>query len=329
MSEKSCWWIKEHLHFGFDNFIQACCMSYCDSSGTPRGYVRLVEITGDRFPAREVVEARGRLQASILDNTNDDCRECPALRIQDWKEQTYLANKITMNLWTHCNLKCKYCYTVAPGFEHQKVTYPILSVIGDMLKGKYIDPNGYVTWGGGDISALPEFDDLAKLYLDYGLFQEFKTSGVKYLNGVAWALEQKRGCLEVSVDSGTRKTYASYKGRDLFDTVSENLLRYRQHGDLHLKYIADFCNVGDEDIEGFIGLAREVDPSIITLTAEHGSMWSKKFDDRTVLGMAKLLYRLREEKFTVLPNDDVLGYELFPNYWARIREHIRDGRFAY
>ncbi|WP_424627560.1 hypothetical protein [Bradyrhizobium sp. SYSU BS000235] len=112
------------------------------------------------------------------------------------------------------------------------------------------------------------------MFLDYGMKLEFKTSGYKFLQGVASTLAKGRGMLEVSVDAGTRKTYLS-KGVDVFDRVVENIQKYREHGNIQLKYIACSSNISDADISGFVELAKHTKPISVMVTPEFGESWAK------------------------------------------------------
>src|ERR1700730_8659464 len=201
----SCWWLHDQLELGPNGEVHACCYQWSKSPGDVRGSVVLCRITGNRFPAEEIVAARQKIHQQIIAKDQRDCCECPQLVTQLWKTRKHLTRTLTMNVWSHCNLKCRYCFTVAPGFEYSRVKYPLVEVIADMLANQHLDPNGRVVWGGGDISALPEFNKLAGMFLGYGCHQDFKTSGYKFLRGVADAIAKKRGTVEVSIDAGTRE----------------------------------------------------------------------------------------------------------------------------
>jgi hypothetical protein len=319
---KSCWSLNHHLEMSFLDRIHACCVCFRDSQGVQRGMVRLVDLVEDRFPAAAIRDARSRINDAIAADQSNDCRECVHLASRDWGGAPYLVHGLTLNFWTHCNLACKYCFTASPGFQYRKVSYSIPAVVRDMLEGRHLDPAGQVTWGGGDISALPEFNETAQLFIDYGVMQDFKTSAFKFLVGVARAIAAEKGLVEVSVDAGTRETYADYKGKDAWVRVVENILRYREHGAVKLKYIADFCNIGEADINGFCDLAVRARPSLVTVTPEYNSAWQRKFDPQTIQGMARLLFLLRQAGLPVRPADDAEGEVLFPHIWSQVKEDM-------
>ena len=319
---KSCWWLQDHIEFGLSDNIQACCYSFVDSKGQVRGSVVLCDVSENRFPAAEIRAARARMHAEIAEDRQDHCRDCAVLTLDEWQPRNYLAKFVTINVWSHCNLKCQYCYTAAPEFQYKKVKYSIETVIGDMLNGKHLDPFGRVTWGGGDISALPEFNAVSDLFIDYGVEQEYKTSGIKYLSSLASAISKKKGFVEISVDAGTRETYAKYKGKDVFDRVVENVLHYREHGPVRLKYIADFPNMSDQDINGFASLVERIRPEGVTITPEYNSSWAKKFGPSEIGRMARLIYAVKETGFPVTPDDCAMGERLFPGMWSDIDREL-------
>jgi MoaA/NifB/PqqE/SkfB family radical SAM enzyme len=271
----------------------------------------------------------GLVVVRVAANLHPDCNGCPQLASKAWGERKYLTFGLTMNVWTHCNLACKYCFTVVPGFVYSRVKYPVVEVIADMLSGRHLDPAGNVAWGGGDISALPEFNDLSKLFLEYGAHQDFKTSGSKYLGGVANTIGTVRpdgtrlGTVEVSIDAGTRGTYGSYKGKDVFDRVIENILRYCEHGPVQLKYIAAECNLSDADIDGFLQIVEEAQPKHVTVICEYNDSWNGKYTSQHIGQIAKLMTAIREAKTPLIPNTHEDFVMRFPDFWAQLEQDLQ------
>ena len=192
----------------------------------------------------------------------------------------------------------------------------------DMLQGGHFDPRGNVTWGGGDISALPEFNRVSDVFVTHGIFQNIKTSGFKYLKGVAAALEKNLGLVEVSVDAGTPETYARVKGKDAFDRVVKNLREYSKYGQIQLKYIVMKDNLGNEDIDGFLNLARTLDVKRIVVTPEWGECHDKAFDDKLLRQIARLLDLLKANITRVTPSNRDDGERLFPGMWHQVEPHL-------
>jgi sulfatase maturation enzyme AslB (radical SAM superfamily) len=319
-SYASCWWLHDHLEFGPAGEVHACCYQYSNAKGEVHGgsEFELCRITGNTFPAAEIAAARQRVHETLATGYHGDCSECPELKTKNWRTPKYLTRSLTMNVWTHCNLKCRYCFTTVPGFKYSKVKYPLVEVIADMLAGEHLDPNGTVTWGGGDISALVEFNDLSRMFLAYGVKQDFKTSAYKFLPGVAETIAKDKGAVEVSVDAGTRETYASYKGEDVYDRVVENIGRYRESGPIKLKYIAAACNISDADIDGFVDLAKRTKPISVMVTPEYGESWAKEYDHKAIRQIAKLINKLMASGHDMVPSNAVDGRRIFPDFWEAL-----------
>jgi pyruvate-formate lyase-activating enzyme len=321
----SCWWLQDHLEFSWLGGIHACCYGYPkydpeSDTHIEVGHVQVATVEGNTFPHEAVRRGREQIHQLLASQHADGavCLECPQLRTKSWRKKQYLVDKITLNTWSHCNLKCHYCFVAHPDFRPSKVAYDLHAVMSDMLSGGHLNPKGDVTWGGGDISALPAFNEVSDLFRDYGVSQIFKTSGFKYLRGVAQTIKMKRGVLEVSVDAGTPATYAKIKGRNAFARVTENLHRYRENGDVRLKFIAEKDNLNDEDIGGFVELARSLGINRVTVTPEWTQCHSKElatpyYCDR----IAELLLRLKQVVPIVDPLTKSRGERFFPGCGTR------------
>jgi hypothetical protein len=134
----------------------------------------------------------------------------------------------------------------------------------------------------------------------------------------AETIAKDRGAVEVSVDAGTRETYASYKGADVYDRVVENILRYRESGPIKLKYIAAGCNISDADIDGFVDLARRAKPISVMVTPEYGESWSKQYDTNAVGQIARLINTLRDAGHRIVPSSALDGRRIFPDFWESL-----------
>ena len=333
----SCWWLQDHIELSYDGKVHACCYGYPKQRKTMQkdrvnnevtweevGHVPLCDVVGDKFPAEAIRIARDDLHRQIAEQRAEAevCLECPVLKTRAWPPQQYLVNQLTLNTWLHCNLKCFYCFVANPNFKASKVKYNLHAVIDDMLKGEHLNPAGSVTWGGGDISALVEFDEVCELFVAYGVKQMIKTSAFKYLKGVSQVLETGLGTVEVSVDAGTAETYAQIKGKDAYDRVTENLKQYAQHGDVQLKYIATKDNLDDRNIDGFVELAQVLKTKSVMVTPEWTQCHNGEYNDQHHQQIAKLIGMLRATASVAPVNDDD-GARLFPNgMWNRVMPYL-------
>jgi MoaA/NifB/PqqE/SkfB family radical SAM enzyme len=86
------------------------------------------------------------------------------------------------------------------------------------------------------------------------------TNGFKFDNDLFLKMENYPVRLLVSIDAGTRETYARIKGFDCFDKVCENLKRYAssKQGLIMLKYVfVSGLNDFEKDVDGFVKLCDE------------------------------------------------------------------------
>lgn len=337
-SYASCWWLQDHLEFSYDNTVHACCYGYprrksgptSDRTGAANdweevGHIYLCHVKDNKFPYEVIRQKRQELHAMIAKKSSeaDVCLECPVLSIQEWSERQYLVKNITLNTWLHCNLKCEYCFVAHPDFKPSTISYDLHAVMTDMLRGGHFDPKGDVTWGGGDISAYPEFNHVSQLFIAHGIHQNFKTSGFKFLRGVAEALEKKLGLVEVSVDAGTPETYARIKGKDVYNQVVSNLIEYSKSGDVQLKYIVTKDNVGKRDVDGFLDLVRLLKSKNVVFTPEWTQCHNGAYNDEQLASIAKLIDSTRELAINVRPVNHSDGDLLFPSgMWSRLKPFL-------
>ena len=91
----------------------------------------------------------------------------------------------------------------------------------------------------------------------------FLTNAEYFSEEIAGFLKAGRSKVNISVDSGTAKTFAKVKGRDCFAKVAENIRKYGECGNVELKYIIlPGLNDNSEDAEGFVNLASEVKANV-------------------------------------------------------------------
>lgn len=312
----SCQWLQGHIEFSHDGALYAC-HGYAKRNGGP-GYdweeippVQMSVITNDRFPDREISKRRLHLHSVIArdeaDADADICIACPQMKAQEWPETSFLVSEVAINTWTHCNLKCTYCGTKRSDFKPDKAPYDLAAVVGDMLGGRHLDPAGCVTWVGGDISVLPEFDLVSELFLAYGVFQVFKTSGYNLRRGVVRAVEKRLGIVEASLDAGARETYRRVKGRDAFERVVANLREYSIFGPIELKYVAMIDNFGDADIEGFLELTRKLNVSKVIITPDWTDSEANSYGDDFKRSLTKLIGSLRGVVPVTIPSNRFCG----------------------
>ena len=79
------------------------------------------------------------------------------------------------------------------------------------------------------------------------------------------------------MDAGTSQTFQNVRRVNLFDTVIENLKRYREYSEnIHLQYITLEENCGNEDTYNFIQYCKEIGILQILISRDVTKKWEYK-----------------------------------------------------
>ena len=158
---------------------------------------------------------------------NTSCIGCPFLKEDKWDNENYI-NNLYLSHWTNCNSKCIYCYATnnPKDFKVDKL-YNVLPYVKDMFAKGILRPGGIISFGGGEPTLLDEFEDLVNFFLDnYFWGIRVHTSGIKYSPALARAINEIRGYVVVSVDSGSKETFEKIKQVPCYDKVRETIRKY-------------------------------------------------------------------------------------------------------
>lgn len=124
----------------------------------------------------------------------------------------------------------------------------------------------------GEIAIHPYHDRIVNLFR--GKKSLFLTNCMKYDEAVAENLhENPESQINLSIDSGTRKTWAKVKGVDNFDQMIENLCRYyvasQSGAQITLKYIV-FPGINDnyEDYLSLIQIMKTIDVNALDISRD-------------------------------------------------------------
>jgi pyruvate-formate lyase-activating enzyme len=254
-----CAWVETYLglHPEGDAIVMQCCArNTIDEVLVRTPYM-------NNFPdfSVELLNKFLLLKNKIADNlkfgiVHENCANCPYI-----KETYYFKHRkirqIALTAVNACNFKCIYCSQKQ--FEPYKY-----SAFEDTFKALMkLEANGilaadaFVALSMGEFSAQDKGNKLANYVSGYDsvLF----TNAYKWSETAASALEKGKSYLYASVDAGTRETYKTVKGRDVFDQVCDNLRKYAAKGAVVLKYIiCEGYNDNNTDIQGFFELADNV-----------------------------------------------------------------------
>lgn len=274
MKYTSCRHIEHGISF-FSNSVQICCISSHIGGGN---ISQIEDYKGEPIDWQHLFKLRREMreshQAGII---NPKCVGCYYLSKQKWNQSDYF-DEVLIGHWTHCNCKCTYCYTEADkNYFNSRESYNILPIIKDMIDKKALNPNGIITFGGGEPTILEEFEELVYLLLDYDMKNiRIHSSGIKYSPAIEKGLELGKITLITSIDASDPETYEKIKQVPCFEKVWENLRRYaKANGLIRTKYVI-IPGVNDklEDIKSW--LIRTYDSGIRDIAFDIEDNWFKE-----------------------------------------------------
>lgn len=220
----SCPWIEHGLVF-FSYKLAMCC--HCGHEGSVQTLIRNnyvgQKIDWDRIFKIKDMYRRFHKKGKICTG----CVSCPYLKEDKWDNERYIDN-LYISHWTQCNSKCIYCYAAQRPEDFDKPhNYYVLPILKEMLEKGILRAGGIISFGGGEPTLLDEFEDILTFLLDnYFWGIRVHTSGIKFSPALARAINEIRGYVVVSVDSGSKETFEKVKQIPAYDKVRETIRKY-------------------------------------------------------------------------------------------------------
>ena len=277
MKYLSCRYIEHGMDFEHTR-LETCCFT-CHSGG---GRITLKKIYNGEPIDWDALFAYKRKfrEEHKKGNLTPNCRGCVFLEEKEWDDEDYI-NFLQFNYWVLCNSKCTYCYEVQNKKIFDKITpYDAVPVVKDMIERKILRPGGEVSFGGGEPTVAPEFEDLIRL-LTANNFKNMRihSSGIKFSPAIAEAISKGVLNVVISIDSGCDKTYQKIKRVNAYKKVLENMKKYAEactdgYGLMTSKYII-IPNVNDnrKEIDSWIDSVVNVGGKWLALDIE--DVWYK------------------------------------------------------
>ncbi len=228
MRYKSCHRIESGISFDVDSY-KVCCLY----SGKGGGNTIIKDnYKGEKVDWDKVFEFKRMIKdMHKKGEIYPKCEGCIYLEEKDWDDDHSKINTINLDYWTKCNSKCSYCFTMQDKEKYNKFkNYNFLPILKDMIKRDILRPNGHVSFGGGEVTLLKEFDKLLNIFIDFGFpLTRIHSSGIKYSRAIEKGLKLGVVDLIVSVDSGSKELHKKIKQVNSYDKVWKNLKRYATH----------------------------------------------------------------------------------------------------
>ena len=275
MKYKSCIWLNQGINFDINSY-KICCLY----SGTGGGNTIIKSnYNGEPINWQEFFNEKRKIkELHKQGKTYPKCEGCVFLEEKDWPEQQDFINFINLDYWTKCNCNCSYCHTSEDkeGYN-SKVTYNFLPILKDMLDKKILRPNGHVSFGGGEVTLLEEFEEVLTILLDFGIgFIRIHSACMDYSPAIEHGLKKGTLDLIVSVDSGSKELHKRIKQVDTYEDVWDNLQKYARHQAIPTlvksKYIV-IPGVNDSEKEITLWLEKSKEIGIGSVIQEIESQW--------------------------------------------------------
>lgn len=201
--------------------------------------------------------------SSCLDGYNYFCMGCPekgTYEVQEYDIRDLLDISL---IWinhhrNYCDCKCTYC-----DFWKTPVhPFSIRPLLKELLSSGFVNPKACISWGGGESTILPEFEETATNLLEKGFEQQVLTNALRPSRAVQKILKEGKGRVIVSLDCGTGDTYRAIKGVNGFKRVVDTLKAYADAAhnvqDITIKYIIFDQNNAHEEIDKFFAVCSEI-----------------------------------------------------------------------
>jgi len=200
------------------------------------------------------------------------CDNCPKL-IEGWyKKKPKPENVIFSSLFSNstCNFQCFYCQAK----DKFQVSYGKSAVVYlNNLAQTFPSTKFGVGLSDGEPTLNPELNEILDLVEKQKWTCSITSNASVYNAKIASLLRQGRLSLHVSLDSGTAETFAFIKGMNLFDRVVGNLKKYgsatREHSITFKYIILDGINDNNDDIDGFLEVAAELNARVHVANDAH------------------------------------------------------------
>lgn len=263
---KCCDFVADMLIFAYDS-VTSCCVTPASKETPPKLLRQMGELSRLRSPEAildMIVATRTHWYMTDHVARNAGCASCVFLKDfddQQLMDRRFKFKRLNANHVENCNLICTYCYQADPAYNRRKPKqlYRLPPLIRAMLQRELLDPTGDVMFGGGEPTLGEDFEELVTMFDQIGLAQNVNTNAVRFSSALERAMRNnsERTLVTVSIDAGTRDTYARVKGADVFDQVLRHVSRYAETGGrIRVKYIIlpDNCREIEQLIDRLSGL---------------------------------------------------------------------------
>lgn len=255
-----CKFLGTRLQF-FGGYLQTCCTPNLEEK---------YRIGYDVANFKNNIDEYQRVCKNMIERMRTDkseiCQGCAQLRYDIWpvEPQLEVVGFDTAFEEDRCNFKCTYC-NVKENMTEKRLKTNLIDTLKkfEQYAGGTIKN---IVLASGEISVSPYRDEVFDIIKRNRWNVHVFTNASVYAQGLAELLQMGQAKLQVSMDAGTKETFAKIKGLNFWNQVTENLKKYAEHcisNQIELKYILiPGINDKKEDVDGFIKLAKELRANI-------------------------------------------------------------------
>lgn len=256
-----CEKLEKSLHF-LPNEIKFCC-SCAQGLGITLSNTSIID--KDEIINTKIKYIK-QLENGIIPKQCAGCvdykeQEKPSFFKRLFSKREIKTSSIIVDHFKQCDCSCLYC---SQKLLHPDVmqNYELLPLIKQLYKNDMIDKKLKVEFQGGNISMLKEFDSLMDEFQKNSCEKYiFLINGIKYIPYFEKLDNTKKNFACISLDSGTRETFAKIKKVDAFDQTIQNIKTLEKNTCLfiNLKYIIiQGINDNLEELISFLEIAKSV-----------------------------------------------------------------------
>jgi sulfatase maturation enzyme AslB (radical SAM superfamily) len=228
----------------------------------------LAEHCGNEATLARLDAVRANLVRGLDQGKNPYCASCPDL-VPDAPSPSFGRYRmLNLDFSVRCNLNCSYCVVKN---THSACSYDARGLVDHILDTGGMAENFAFGWGGnGEPTINPDFAHLTGRCLALGGQGLVYTNAVHYSEVIAEALASRRLSIHVSLDAGSRETYARIRGVDRYDKVWANIRRYLKiwPEGVNLKYIVVPDNMAEGELLGFARKCAEAGARKVVLSRD-------------------------------------------------------------
>ena len=302
----SCDYLEKGISFYYNDLIYTC---YYVGYIKDKGIIGEISETGINID--ELIENKRKLILASSKRNIEGCKNCPQLKKKKWRNSEEIKiNDIVLNHYLLCNLKCTHCGYIENMKEVKDTeTDKIITAIQKLDKAGLLEADSIFDVGEGEPSINKDMDSLISYLLDKKYAMHINSNGTKYKdiysNGINYGLIN----LTLTPDAGTEESYYKIKGKNLFNTVWNNIGKYSSatNGNVVVKIILQRDNLNDG--REFIDLCEKTGIKKVIVDLDLNII--ENIDDE----MLEALY-----KMVIYSNDKSMKVSIGPNWPAHLHD---------